>query len=313
MVEQVVKSPKATGRYYLKMVRKYVRIIAQLPGVAQELEGYLALTGSIVVTLLSLPLALLAVAMLAVGLASLPFRCCGQSGKRRATRCCFAVVPLAILLIASSASLGLLLGTGVASVCASPVETLVSYPGHIFGFDSRPFNVTRFYLQGKGELEALTNLGEANGLLSDLHSKLGQYSEGMAETCLGWMAAVGALEPNLKSVQDNLAGCRQLISPANIYPFFEQTVHGNLCGSTLRALSCSVLTQVAVGFFGLPMLVASAQNLLSQRQNDLQANEAKEMAIKKAWELELIDAPPSLLRKDARAEQVKPQKIPRTP
>eukprot|EP00440_Ansanella_granifera_P003794 gb/GFBE01004119.1/.p1 GENE.gb/GFBE01004119.1/~~gb/GFBE01004119.1/.p1 ORF type:complete len:488 (+),score=100.40 gb/GFBE01004119.1/:1-1464(+) len=275
-MREVVKKPANKGHYYLSVVREYAHITEKLPALVEELKGYLVLAGSVVVAVLALPLALLALVLLGLGLASLAARsraCCRWPGN-----CCVTLVPLVILVVAGSTCVSLLMGSSIASVCAAPAGTLVSYPGHIFGFESKEYNLTRYYIEGLGSNDALDCLGRAEGLLGELTGQLSEYSQGMAATCMGWNAAVGDLEPLMSSLQENIVAAKGLIEPRSIYAYYEQTLRENICGLALRTLSIAVFLQASLAFILLPALAAAVQSYLTMATHEAQAREMGQSA-----------------------------------
>jgi len=296
-MKKAIESSLKTGRHYLSVARDYSASISNLNAVAPVAKSHLELVGLAVITLAALPFLSVFAALVAVGFAvSVSWR--QAHGKRargpsRLASCCIALTPSIMLFVSGLAAMNLLLGNSMAAVCVAPSSTFLSYPREILGFNSTGYKISQYYLEGRGELQASTCLVKADVLLSGLVGNLEEYSKDLKELCGGWDAAVHILRPQLQIIQDDLTECQSLISPKNIYPYWDVTIYDNLCGAATRSIFTIVFFQVLLAFFCLPLLTAIAKNLLAHlvaeaRSRELEFKQAdlalpRLLGAKEAW------------------------------
>jgi len=247
---------------YISEVQGLSRSVEDVPSRVAMLQDQLASVGTVVNLCLALPWSLVLACFVAICLTLLVVE---HSGGKCARRCeqfempCLGLgcVAPAVLLVSAVASAELLLGILVSGFCLAPDSTAMSYAGDAFGVNSSAFNMTRYYLTGNGSNAALLHLGLAQTEINSAIAWVRRYGDVIAKTCPQW-GAEGAAILNLQNVQYSMNETQSLLSPSNIYAYYQATVHETVCGTLPPYLVGSATLQMLLSFLCLPALLCIA-------------------------------------------------------
>lgn len=221
---------------------------------------------------LALPMILIMVACATIVSVVLMTRCFGGPGMARCNDCCFlrlgsSCISLAILLAATFSAAEVAFGIGSSAFCKDVDRHVLSYSESYFGEASIEFKAISHYISGvplenpfSAELQqATTQVANASQTIQFLESN---YADLLRDACQGWTAAPIVAE--LGIVQNGVQSCMDLLNYTSIYPYYQQTVHEDFCGTVITGLGWLSGLQVLAGFLCLPALAASARSFFTK-------------------------------------------------
>jgi len=153
------------------------------------------------------------------------------------------------------------LGILTSAFCVDADGITLGWAEEDFGLEKRgPSQLVRYYLTGDGENPALAHIDTAQRRISSCLQWVENYKAEVERACPQWQA--WAMNQNLVAVEGSLNQSKALLLPANIYPYYHQTVHNIVCGSTVSGLGWLVIFQAMLGLICLPALACTASCLL---------------------------------------------------
>jgi len=258
---------------------------------AEEAQNSVSGVASLLTSLLSVPLVLVFLACSVILLSVCGTDKCAVQGSY-CTKCeNFFVFKLgSIFLAATIIALAIIsavqfcAAVGVSNFCADADQNVVTGlsatigPGTPFYAEQGPlqYDLAQYYIAGIGTNEILDQLRNVSVGLTDASAIL----DGMVEiqnnaelmAACGGRAFAGNIDEFSKnfnattlSALGNVQSAYELFSPENVYPYYQQIVHKEVCGVTVSGLVWLTIFQVLVGFVTLPCLVFNANSFVSRR------------------------------------------------
>jgi len=157
-----------------------------------------------------------------------------------------------ILIIALATSCEYFLASATGSFCKGVDTNVLTYTHHFArGFT---YNVTSFYITGKGNNPLLADVRDANSSLADALDLVAGIPIG---TCLDQGVKTGVNQQLSKAV-DTIGAVERIASPAHIYPYYTTVVHEEVCATFVSSVGWLMLSQFVLGIVCLPVLACMA-------------------------------------------------------
>jgi len=257
---------------YVDEVRTYAAAISPLQEKLTDVQSRGDAVKMSIVAVLALPMVLVMVACATIVLAVLVTRGLGGPGMARFSDCCFlrlgsSCISLAILLAAAFTAAEVAVGIGSSAFCKDVDEHVLSYSKSYFGEASTEFKAISHYISGDpvdnpfdAQLkQAIAQVSNAGLTIASLESSYGNL---LRDACQGWTAV--PLVADLGAVQTGINSCMDLLDYKSIYPYYQQTVHEDVCGTVIIGLGWLSGLQVLAGFLCLPAIAASARSFFTK-------------------------------------------------
>lgn len=169
-----------------------------------------------------------------------------------------------VLVIAVAAAVQLEIGVVTSSFCADVDSNSLAFIGKLTGYDSEEYQLSKYYITGEGDNPLLMDLSNASEQLSSANASITAYGREVEALC-SWRG-LEELEKGAATAQASLHFGNLLLSPQNVYPYYDRAVRQDLCQTTMIGLGWLVLFQVIVGLLLLPLLVCVATRYLQARR-----------------------------------------------
>lgn len=252
--EQLVKPVRQQVVDYTQSVAQFQTLMKPVPGQIKSVEDTGATVASVVGAALLAPLALVLLCCAAMVLIVAAPQC-----MRPCTGCCLgALAPLimmpTVVVVTVAAAAQLDLGIVTSSFCKNVDSNSIAYIQSIEGSNSTTYELSLYYIQGKGKNPLLEQLQSADAELVQVGDTLNNFGDQVAAFCPEWKG-LPDLKDGIKSAHVSLQSGFSLLSPQNIYPYYNKAVRQDLCQTMVIGLGWLVLFQASVGLVALPVLI----------------------------------------------------------
>lgn len=262
-VKKEVEKISSQVKTFTGVVDSFDDLVQPLPekvkGVKDHADGMAELTAAGLLA----PLALVLLSCLIVILA-VCCSCTGQCGG-----CCLrSLGPLlmapTVLVITLAAAVQLEIGVVTSSFCEDVDSNALAFIGKYVGYESEEYQLSRYYITGQGDNPLLMDLSNASQQLALANQSITSYGSEVEALC-SWRG-LEELKKGTAQAQAALEFGNLLLSPQNVYPYYDHAVRQDLCRTTMIGLFWLVLFQVIVGLLLLPMLVCVGSGYLEARR-----------------------------------------------
>jgi hypothetical protein len=181
-------------------------------------------------------------------------------------RCCtrfsapLLMVPT-ILIVAIAAAIQLEVAVAGSSFCIDVDNNAMTYVVQIAGQNSTIASLGQYYILGQGSNPLIEDLQNAVKKLTKVNTTVQQFGPRVKSFCPDWKdlpVVLGALNNAEVALKTGF----RLLSPDNVYPYYETAVREDACRTVMISLGWFVLFQAIVGLILLPLLITWANAYL---------------------------------------------------
>eukprot|EP00931_Biecheleriopsis_adriatica_P102927 TRINITY_DN77830_c0_g1_i1.p1 TRINITY_DN77830_c0_g1~~TRINITY_DN77830_c0_g1_i1.p1 ORF type:complete len:460 (-),score=116.12 TRINITY_DN77830_c0_g1_i1:47-1402(-) len=238
-------------------------LVRPLPGQVDDVKEHAEGIGQLTALALLVPLALVFLSCVLVMVAVMS-SCTG-----RCTGCCLrSLGPLllapTVVAVAVAASVQLEVGIVTSSFCKDVDSNSLAYIQKAAGRNSTTYQLSAYYIEGKGTNPLLEDLGLAAQQLDEVNASVEKFGM-QVETFCTWKG-LASIEDGIAAANQSLETGNQLLSAGNVYPFYDKAVRQDLCRTVVIGLGWLVLFQVAVGLLLLPLLTCVGHGYLKAKR-----------------------------------------------
>jgi hypothetical protein len=258
----------ATYKQKVATFTTYVEPIANATSIVQE---HHELLGGFLTASLALPMVLVSITCFCIISAVVSVRCCGGSDLARCCDiCCFKLggscVSFAVLIAVVVASAQVALGIAMSSFCANADESVLGYAKYDLGANSTEFKTAAYYItDGAGENPIMTELNSAQSYLEQANASFAQFDALwplIKVSCSDWNP--NDIEQDLTTVETGVLDAKKIVDLKNIYPYYDEIVHENACGTVISSLGFLVIFQLAGGMLLLPVMATASASFFKR-------------------------------------------------
>lgn len=252
--EQLIKPIREQVVDYNQQVAKFQTLVKPVPGQIKDVQNTGAKIASAAGAALLVPLTLVLLCSAAIILIVAAPQC-----MRRCTGCCLgALAPLVmmptVVVVTVAAAVQLDLGIVTSSFCKDVDSNSLAYIQSIAGSNSATYELSRYYIEGTGTNPLLEQLNSSDRELAQVDDTMNKFGKQVAMFCPKWKG-LPELKDGISTAQESLQTGFSLLSPQNIYPYYNSAVRQNLCQTVVIGLAWLVLFQASVGLIALPILI----------------------------------------------------------
>jgi len=198
-------------------------------------------------------------------------RGCGGASFARCNDCCLIrlggiFISLSVLIAGLVAGGEAALGTAGGSLCTDVDYNILGWAQSVFPGNSTLYQATSYYISDVGANPLSKTLDDASLSLSDANGQFKQlnatYGPVIKQQCNGWSA-----EPvlaDMTTINGSMAVARSLVSRKNIYPYYKNVMHDDMCSTVIAGLGWLVSCQLVVGLLFLPALSVMSGTFFSR-------------------------------------------------
>jgi hypothetical protein len=195
---------------------------------------------------------------------------------------------VAIIVVTAVTAAELASGIGLSSFCYDVDSNMVEVLNVTIGDNSSwgkdngltAFDTSVYYITGQGTNPLMDQLDAANESLASLQSKVELLSQATAMTspdCQAkFQAPMQSLSSGTADGQAEVLAAQGLLEPSNVYPYYQQAVHQQLCSTVIDGLAWLSLFQTAVGLICLPFLSCTVASFVQRRAHERLSEHARE-------------------------------------
>ena len=226
--EELVKPIKQQVVDYNQQVAQFQRLMKPLPDQTKDVENVGASFATATGVALLAPLALVLLCSAAVVLIVAAPQC-----MRPCTCCCLgALAPLVmmptVVVVTVAAAAQFDLGIVTSSFCKNVDSNSLAYIQNIAGSNSTTYELSLYSIEGNGRNPLLEQLQSANHELVQVADTLNQFGSQVTLICPKWKG-LQDLQDGIKTAQGSLQTGFSLLSPDNVYPYYDKAVRQDLC------------------------------------------------------------------------------------
>lgn len=268
-VQQVLQSTQEQVEGYRAVMADYNADIKGIPDRLADGQSALQTFSRLGIFGLGVPLALVSLCCAAIVLIVCATRTTQGSGRCSSgyIRSLGPLLFVPSILVITCASAGeFSLGLGLGSFCKDADKNVLTYIKHFAGANHLgevAYNTSAYYVKAEGSSPLLDQLAQANTTMLALSEQLKTYGDTVATQCKD-EKAVQNMTAVVSSAQAPLEAWGRLLSPQNVYPYYQSMVHKDACATAVSGLAWLVVSQYIVGLFCLPWLVCKADKFFGQ-------------------------------------------------
>jgi len=256
---------------YIAQINQYTAEVAPLASKLHDVHSHSKETGALIASGLALPMLLVGASCIIIFLAVLATRGCGGSGMAKCNDCC--LIRLGSLFIASSVFLAaaisgseMYVGVVTGVFCTNADANVLSYAKNAFGNSSVEYEAASYYIIGAGVnplnktlFDAGQMVRKSNKTFMDMEQ---QYGTLIQSVCNGWTAT--EINQGMHDISADIAIGLQLVNVDNIYPYYDEIIHEDMCETVVGGLGWLVVCQLLVGLLCLPALAMMSASFFTR-------------------------------------------------